>query len=188
MLKVKLQYFGHLMRRTNWLEKTLLLEKLRAGGEGATEDHMVGWHHWLNGHEFEQSPGDGEGQGSLACCSPWGCKESDMTEVLNNNKNQNRGITRDICKDHGLGVCGGRDSGSIDQSYSRSQDHCMAQQTLVHQKFAFPSSCKLSLSPLKYQIITLTPSYVFPKDGIFKNLDSILKSRDITWLTEVCMI
>ena len=45
-----------------------------------TEDEMVGWHHWLNGHEFEQALGDGEGQGSLACCRPWGCKESDMTE------------------------------------------------------------------------------------------------------------
>ena len=46
---------------------------------------MVGWHHRLNGHGFEQSPGDGEGQGSLACCNPWGCKESDTTEQLNNN-------------------------------------------------------------------------------------------------------
>ena len=45
-----------------------------------TEDEMVGWHHRLNGHEFEQDPGDGEGQGSLACCSPWGRKESDTTE------------------------------------------------------------------------------------------------------------
>ena len=51
-----------------------------------TEDDMVGWHHRLNGHEFEQALGDGEGQGSLACCSPWGCKESDMTEQLTNNK------------------------------------------------------------------------------------------------------
>ena len=49
-----------------------------------TEDEMVGWHHRLNGHEFEQTPGDGEGQGSLACCSPWGCKEWDMTWGLNN--------------------------------------------------------------------------------------------------------
>ena len=47
---------------------------------------MVGWHHRLNGHEFEHAPGDGEGQGSLACYSPWGRKESDMTESLNNNK------------------------------------------------------------------------------------------------------
>ena len=48
------------------------------------EDKMVGWHHWLNGHEFEQALGDGEGEGSLACCSPWGYKELDMTEQLNN--------------------------------------------------------------------------------------------------------
>ena len=50
---------------------------------GRTEDEMVGWHHWLDGHEFEQAPGDSEGQGGLACCSPWGRKESDMTERLN---------------------------------------------------------------------------------------------------------
>ena len=54
--------------------------------QGATEDETVGWHHQLNEHEFEQAPGDGEGQGSLACYSPWGCKESDMSEWLNNNK------------------------------------------------------------------------------------------------------
>ena len=47
---------------------------------------MVGWHHGHNGHEFEKAPGDGEGQGSLVCCSPWGCKELDMTERLTNNK------------------------------------------------------------------------------------------------------
>ena len=50
-----------------------------------TEDEMVGWHHRLNGHEFEQALGVGEGQGSLACCSPWGHKESDTTEQLNKN-------------------------------------------------------------------------------------------------------
>ena len=50
-----------------------------------TEDEMAGWHHQLNGQEFVQILGDGEGQGSLACCSPWGCKESDTTEQLNNN-------------------------------------------------------------------------------------------------------
>ena len=48
-----------------------------------TEDMMVGWHHQLNGYEFEQALGVGDGQGSPACCSPWGCKESDMTERLN---------------------------------------------------------------------------------------------------------
>ena len=56
--------------------------------EGMTEDKMVEWHHQLNGHEFEQAPGDGEGQGSLACCSPWGHKESDMTEQLNSKNNR----------------------------------------------------------------------------------------------------
>ena len=50
-----------------------------------TEDGMVGWHHWLNGHEFEQTVEDGEGQGGLACCSSWGCKESDITKQLDNN-------------------------------------------------------------------------------------------------------
>ena len=55
-----------------------------------TEDKMVGWYHRLNGHEFEQTPEDGEGQGSLACCSPWGHKESNTTEGLKNNNNTER--------------------------------------------------------------------------------------------------
>ena len=50
-----------------------------------TENEMVGWHHQLDGHEFEQAPGTGERQGSLACCSPWGHKESDTTEQVNDN-------------------------------------------------------------------------------------------------------
>ena len=49
------------------------------------EDKMVGWHHQFDGREFEQTLGDSEGQGSLACCSSWGCKDSDITEQLNNN-------------------------------------------------------------------------------------------------------
>ena len=53
--------------------------------KGVTEDEMVGWHHQLNGQEFEQTPGDSEGQGSLGCWSPWGCKKTDTTERLNNN-------------------------------------------------------------------------------------------------------
>ena len=48
--------------------------------KGTIEDEMVGWHHQLNGHDFEQAPGDGDGQGNLVCCSPWGRKVSDMTE------------------------------------------------------------------------------------------------------------
>ena len=78
---MKLQYFGHLIQRANSLEKTLILDKIEIREErGMTEDKMVGWHHRFNGHDFEQAPGDGEVQGSLACCSPWDCKESDTTE------------------------------------------------------------------------------------------------------------
>ena len=79
MLKLKLQYLGHLMRRADSLEKTLMWEILREEEKEAMEDEMVGWHHQLNGHEFEQTPGDSEGQGYLACCSPWSCKKLDMT-------------------------------------------------------------------------------------------------------------
>ena len=81
MLKLKLQYFGHLMRRTDSLAKTLVLGKIeRQEEKGTAEDEMVGWHHQLDGCEFEQALGVGDGQGSLECCNPWGCKRSDMTE------------------------------------------------------------------------------------------------------------
>ena len=86
-LMLKLQYFGHLMQRADSLEKRLMLGKIegrRRRGQ-PTEDEMVGWHHWLNGHEFEQVSGDDEGQRSLGYCCPWGGKESDTTERLNNN-------------------------------------------------------------------------------------------------------
>ena len=84
MLKVKLQYFGHLMCRTDSLEKTLRLGKMdEEMDEEMDEDEMVGWHHRLDGHEFEQAPGVGIGQGSLVCYSRWGRKETDMTEQLN---------------------------------------------------------------------------------------------------------
>ena len=78
--------------------------------KGTTEDEMVGWHHWLNEHEFEQALGAGDGQGSLACCSLWGHKESDKTEWLNNNitvidttltyslfNNKPRGLNHTLC-------------------------------------------------------------------------------------------
>ena len=80
MLKLKLQYFGHLMQRTDKLEKTLILGKTRQEEKGTTEEEMVGWHHQLNGHEFEQALGVVDEQGSLVCCSPWGLKELDMTQ------------------------------------------------------------------------------------------------------------
>ena len=84
MLKLKLQYFGHLMQRTDSLEKTLMLRKIEVRGRrGWQRMRWVGWHHQLNGHEFEQALRVGDGQGSLACCSPWGGKESDTTKWLN---------------------------------------------------------------------------------------------------------
>ena len=84
MLKLKLQYFGHLMGRTDSLEKTPDAGKDWGQEEkGLTEDEMVGWRHRLSGHEFEQALGVGDGQGSLASCSPRGSKKSDMPEQLN---------------------------------------------------------------------------------------------------------
>ena len=84
MLKLKLQYFDHLMQRTDFIWKDADAGKdWRWEEKGMTEDEMVGWNHWLNGHEFEQAPRVHVGQGSLVCFSPWGCKESDPTEWLN---------------------------------------------------------------------------------------------------------
>ena len=85
MLKLKLQYFVHLST-----ELTDAGKDWRQEEKGSTEDKMVGWHHRFSGHEFEQTPGDGEGQGSLVCYSPWGCKESDTTEWPNNNNSSQR--------------------------------------------------------------------------------------------------
>ena len=83
MLKLKFQYFDHLMQRTDSLEKTLVGKDWRHGEKQTTEDEMVGWHHQLDGHESEQVLEVGEEQGSLVCCSPLGHKESDTTERLN---------------------------------------------------------------------------------------------------------
>ena len=75
MLKLKLQYFGHLMRRADSLEKTLMLGRIEGKRRrGRQRDKIVGWHHQLNGHEFEQAPGDSEGQESMVCFSPWNCR------------------------------------------------------------------------------------------------------------------
>ena len=80
MLKLKLQYFGHMMGTADSLEKTLMLGKIEGRRRRGRQRMMVGWHHQLDGPEFEQALGVGDGQGSLACCSPWGRKESDTTE------------------------------------------------------------------------------------------------------------
>ena len=80
MLKLKLQYFSHLIRKDLDVGKDWGQEE-----KGATKDKMVGWHHQLNELEFEPAPDD-EGQGSLGCCSPWGCKDVYTTDQLNHNK------------------------------------------------------------------------------------------------------
>ena len=83
MLKLKLQYLGHLMRRTDSLEKTLMLGKTEGRRRrGRQRMRRLDGITRCNGHEFEQPPGLGDGQGNLACCSPWSCKELDMTEQL----------------------------------------------------------------------------------------------------------
>ena len=86
MLELKLQYFGHMMWTADWLigkdpdpGKDWGQEEKRVA-----EDETAGWHHWFNWCELGQTLGDGEGQGDLACCHPWGCKKLDMTGWLNN--------------------------------------------------------------------------------------------------------
>ena len=80
MLKLKLQYFGHLMQRTDFEKDPDAGKDWRQEQKGTTEDETVRWHHWLDGHEFEQALGVGDGQEDPVYCSPWSHKESDMTE------------------------------------------------------------------------------------------------------------
>ena len=107
--------FGHPMQRADLLEKTLMLRKTEGRKRRGRQDEMVGCHHWLNGHEFEQTLGDSEGQGSLACCSLWGRKESDMIKWLNNNNSylQNKYMQSTSIRKNFLGPSG-------DDSTSRS--------------------------------------------------------------------
>ena len=80
LLKLKLQYFPHLMQRADSLENTLMLGKIEGNGKRGWQ--RMGWLDSITGfsrHELGQTPGDSEGQGGLACCSPWGFKQSDMT-------------------------------------------------------------------------------------------------------------
>ena len=86
--------------RADSFEKTLMLGKIEDRRRG-WQDEMVGWLHWLSGHEFEQALGDGEGQGSLVCCSPLGCKESDVTEwttTTNGCEQQQQTVRNNRCK------------------------------------------------------------------------------------------
>ena len=86
MLKLKLQYFGHLIRRANSLEKTLMLGKIE--GRRRRERQKMRWFDGITDSmdmSLSKLPRDGEGQGSLICCSPWGHKELDLTKQLNKN-------------------------------------------------------------------------------------------------------
>ena len=89
-LMLKFQYFGHLMWRSDSFEKTLMLGMIEGRRRRDWQDEMVGWYHRLNGHGFGWALGVGDGQGGLACCGSWGCKELDMTEWLNWSDNSNR--------------------------------------------------------------------------------------------------
>ena len=80
MVKLKLQYFGHLMRRAIHWKRPSCWENWRWKEKGMTEDEMAGWHHRFNAHGFGWTPGVGDGQRGLACCGSWDCKESEMTE------------------------------------------------------------------------------------------------------------
>ena len=84
-LKLKLQYLGYLMWTASSLEKTLILGKIEGRRRRGWQDEMVGWHHQFSGHGFDQTPGDGERQGDLSCCSSWVWKASDTPELLNHN-------------------------------------------------------------------------------------------------------
>ena len=83
-LMLKLQYFGHLMQRTDSVEDPDAGKDWRRKEKGMTEDEMVGWHHRLDGHEFKQAPGVCDGQGIMVCCSPWGHRvEHEWANELN---------------------------------------------------------------------------------------------------------
>ena len=86
MMTLKLQYFGHLVWRADFWKDPDAGKDWGQEEKGMTEDELVGWHYWLNGHESEQALGVGDGWGGLACCSPYCHKESDMTEWLNWNE------------------------------------------------------------------------------------------------------
>ena len=83
MLKLKLNTLTTLCEKLTYWKRSWCWERLKQEEKGMAEDDMVGWHHCCEVHEFEQASGVGDGQGSLACCIPRGCKESDMTEWLN---------------------------------------------------------------------------------------------------------
>ena len=87
VLKLKVQFLATWYEESTQWKRPVAGKDWRQEEKGTTEGKMVGWDHWLNGYEFEQTLEDGEGQGSRTYCCPQGCKDSDMTERLDNNKN-----------------------------------------------------------------------------------------------------
>ena len=97
MLKLRLQYFGHLIQRANSLDKTLMLGKIECKRRRGRYRIRVGRHHQLNEHESEQALGDTERQGRLACCIPWGCKELDNSATKQQQPGASDGIGGAFC-------------------------------------------------------------------------------------------
>ena len=100
LLKLKLQCLATWWEKLTHWERLWCWERLKAKREGGSRGWDVEWHHWLNGHKFEQTAGDSEGQGSLVCYSPRGHKESDMTQWLNNNKKMLGKTKKGRCKEY----------------------------------------------------------------------------------------
>ena len=150
----------------NWL----IRKGLDAGEDwrqekGTREIEMVGWHYW---HEFEQAPGDGEGQGALACCSPWGCKESDMTEQLNND---NMCIELVMPSNH-LIVCGPLLSSLFPSIRVFSNESALhIRWLLILPEGTWPPRklmCSPSLVPLTTRISLMRPAWGSPKSLVWR--------------------
>ena len=163
ILKLKLQYFGHMTWRANFLEKTLMVGKNEKEEKGVTKNDIVGWYHWLNRHEFEQTLGDGEGQESLTCCSPWGHEKSDMTEQLNNNNIQK---TKTMASDP-ITSC------QIDGKTVETVSDFI----FLGSKITADGDCS---HEIKRRLLL--------GRKVMTNLDSILKSRDITLPTKIHLV
>ena len=131
--------------------------------KGVAEDEMVGWHHRLNGQEFEQTPGDSEGPGSLVCCSPWGCKESDTTKQLNNSNSSSRNSEKHFNVLTRLVICYKKNVTQKQTSERDEKGICRGEVgwggrvEVLHAVFGFPSST-ISLCPSSKKLSEPCPS------------------------------
>ena len=147
---------------------------------------MVGWHHQLNGHEFEQIPGDSEGQESLACCSPWGHKESDKTQQLNNNPKKRKEIKLKLLfgglrKKHANCVLPAASSAEEDRLVPAQLLQCeIGRQVLVGSPHLPPSSHSAGAA----KSLQLYPTLCDPIDGSrpASPIPGILQARTLEWV------